>query len=167
MNLRTFLPALAIAALSGSAFGQCDTIASVCEKHITQAYIPDGQFYRALLSGEEMAEFNLTLFGGTTYRVAACSGFTDRNLIFSVLDRDRNVLFTNKEFSNEPYWDLVVAEHHRGDHGGPVGPRQGWAPAVLFCSLDSRSSASGLDPVEPLNGPHVKRAVLIFGTTGS
>lgn len=108
MNLRTFLPALAIAALSGSAFGQCDTIASVCEKHITQAYIPDGQFYRALLSGEEMAEFNLTLFGGTTYRVAACSGFTDRNLMFSVLDRDRNVLFTNKEFSNEPYWDLVV-----------------------------------------------------------
>lgn len=108
MNLRTFLPALALATLCSSAFAQCDTIASVCEKHITQAYIPDGQFYRALLSGEEMAEFNLTLFGGTTYRVAACSGLTDRNLVFSVLDRDRNVLFTNKEFSNDPYWDLVV-----------------------------------------------------------
>ncbi|MCC7503124.1 MAG: hypothetical protein IT229_11385 [Flavobacteriales bacterium] len=109
MNFRTFLPALALATLSTSAIAQCDTIASVCEKHITQAYIPDGQFYRALLSGEEMAEFNLTLFGGTTYRVAACSGLSDRNLVFSVLDRDRNVLFTNKEFSNDPYWDLVVA----------------------------------------------------------
>lgn len=110
MNLRTFLPSLALVALlPGAALAQCDTIASVCEKHITRSYIPDGQFYRALLNGEETAEFNLTLFGGTTYRVAACSGLTDRNLVFTVLDRDRNVLFTNKEFSNDPYWDLAIA----------------------------------------------------------
>ncbi len=95
--------------LSSAASAQCDTIASVCEKHITRQYIPDGQFYRALLTGDEMAEFNLTLFGGTTYRVAACGGLADGNIVFSVLDRDRNVLFTNKEFGNEPYWDLSVA----------------------------------------------------------
>ena len=110
MNLRTFLPSLALAVLLPSAaLAQCDTIAAVCEKHITRSYIPDGQFYRALLNGEETAEFNLTLFGGTTYRVAACSGLTDRNLVFTVLDRDRNILFTNKEFSNDPYWDLAIA----------------------------------------------------------
>ncbi len=88
---------------------QCDTIASVCEKHISATYIPDGQFYRALLREDEMAEFGLTLFGGTTYRVAACSGLSDGNLIFSVYDKDRNVLYTNKEFNNDPYWDLVIA----------------------------------------------------------
>jgi hypothetical protein len=110
MNMRTFLSVLFVAGFASSAVqAQCDTIASVCEKHITRAYIPDGQFYRALLTGEETADFTLTLFGGTTYRVAACSGLTDRNLVFTVLDRDRNVLFTNKEFSNDPYWDLAVA----------------------------------------------------------
>ncbi len=96
--------------LSGTvAAGQCDTIASICEKHITAAYIPDGQFYRALLREDEMAEFGLTLFGGTTYRVAACSGLSDGNLVFSVLDKDRNVLYTNKEQNNDPYWDLVIS----------------------------------------------------------
>ena len=94
---------------TGGAFAQCDTIASLCEKNITAEYIPDGQFYRALLREDEVAEFNLTLFGGTTYRVAACSGTSDGNLIFSVYDKDRNLLFTYKEFNNDPYWDLAVA----------------------------------------------------------
>jgi hypothetical protein len=96
-------------AFGTSASAQCDTIASICEKHIAATYIPDGQFYRALLREDEMAEFGLTLFGGTTYRVAACSGLSDGNLIFTVLDKDRNVLYTNKEQNNDPYWDLVIA----------------------------------------------------------
>ena len=96
-------------ACAGSTFAQCDTIASICEKNITAEYIPDGQFYRALLREDEVAEFDLTLFGGTTYRVAACSGTSDGNLIFSVYDKDQNLLFSNKEFNNDPYWDLVVA----------------------------------------------------------
>ena len=108
---RTNLSISLIAGLlfAGGAFAQCDTIASLCEKNITAEYIPDGQFYRALLREDEVAEFDLTLFGGTTYRVAACSGTSDGNLIFSVYDKDRNLLFSNKEFNNDPYWDLVVA----------------------------------------------------------
>lgn len=90
------------------ASAQCDTIASICEKHITATYIPDGQFYRALLREDEIAEFGLTLYGGTTYRIAACSGTSDGNLIFTVFDKDRNVLFTNKEYNNDPYWDLAI-----------------------------------------------------------
>lgn len=88
---------------------QCDTIASICEKHISAAYIPDGQFYRALLYEDETAEFGLTLFGGNTYRVAACSGTTDGNLIFSVYDQQHNLLFTNKDQGLAPHWDLAVA----------------------------------------------------------
>lgn len=56
-----------------------------------------------------MAEFALTLFGGTTYRVAACSGDTDGILLFEVFDRERNLLFTNEAHGNAPYWDLAVA----------------------------------------------------------
>ncbi|MBS1583410.1 MAG: hypothetical protein JST66_14515 [Bacteroidetes bacterium] len=110
--MRRILQLLALSAgLTGAvaAHAQCDTIATLCEKHITTAYIPDGQFYRALLREDEVAEFNLTLFGGTTYRVAGCSGIGDGNLIFTVYDKDRNVLFSNKEYNNDPYWDLVVA----------------------------------------------------------
>jgi hypothetical protein len=95
--------------IGAAANAQCDTIASICEKHITTAYIPDGQFYRALLREDEVAEFGLTFFGGTTYRVAACSGTSDGNLIFTVYDQERNVLFTNKEHNNDPYWDLAIA----------------------------------------------------------
>ncbi len=87
----------------------CEPIASRCEQHITREYIPDGQFYRALLQGDEVAEFSLTLFGGTTYRVAACSGEEDGILMFSVYDKDHTLLYTNFEHHNAPYWDLVVA----------------------------------------------------------
>lgn len=87
----------------------CDPIADQCQRHITEQYIPDGQFYRALLNGDETAEFDLTLFGGTTYRVAACSGDGDGNLFFSVVDKKGNVLFSNRDHGNGPYWDLVVA----------------------------------------------------------
>ena len=103
--LSLFVPGFA--ALS-QAQGLCAPIADRCEAHITSQYIPDGQFYRALLQGEEVAEFELTLFGGSTYRVAACSGDSDGILLFSVFDKERNLLYSNKEHSSAPYWDLAI-----------------------------------------------------------
>lgn len=105
---RTLILLSLVFPFAGQAQELCSTIADRCEKHITTAYIPDGQFYRALLQGDEQAEFNLTLFGGSTYRVAACSGETDGILLFHVLDKDNNVLFSNKDQGNAPYWDLAV-----------------------------------------------------------
>lgn len=88
---------------------QCDTIANICAKHIISSFISDGQQYRALLlNSEETAEFHTTFFGETTYRIAACSGTSDRNLIFSIYDQDRNLLFTNRNLKNAPYWDFKV-----------------------------------------------------------
>jgi len=68
----------------------CDTVATLCENNISKQYISDGQNYRALLLDDEIAEFNMVLYGGSTYRFAACSGFT------------------NKEHSNAPYWDFKI-----------------------------------------------------------
>ncbi len=86
-----------------------DTVASICAKHLGIKFISDGQQYRSLLvNSEENAEFNCTLFGGTIYRVAACSGLTDGNLIFWIYDTQKNLLFTNKDFKNAPYWDFKV-----------------------------------------------------------
>lgn len=89
-------------------YAQCDTVANACYKNITAKYISDGQQYRALLLSKEVAEFNATLFGGTQYRMAACSGMTDGNLVFSIYDKQHNLLFTNTEHKNAPYWDFKI-----------------------------------------------------------
>jgi len=99
---------LLLSVISTMGFAQCDSLAGSCEKHISQKYISDGQAYRALLTGQEVAEFKTTLFGGNTYRFAACSGESDGNLVFRIYDQDKNLLFTNKEYSNSPFWDFVI-----------------------------------------------------------
>ena len=88
---------------------QCDTIASMCARHITSTFISDGQQYRSLLlNSEEYAEFHTTFFGETTYRIAACSGTSDGNLIFNIYDQNRTLLFSNKNQKNAPYWDFRI-----------------------------------------------------------
>lgn len=100
---------LSLVFTSNRALAQCDTIANICAKHIIASFISDGQQYRALLlNHEETAEFHTTFFGETTYRLAACSGTTDGNLVFQIFDQDRNLLFTNANHKNAPYWDFKV-----------------------------------------------------------
>ena len=121
--------ALVIGLITYSAsFAQCDTIASLCDKHITAGFISDGQDYRSLLLDDEIAEFNMTLYGGSTYRFAACSGLSDGNLIFTVYDKERNLLFSNKEYSNAPYWDFKIT---------------GTIDCIIEANLDPNISASG------------------------
>ena len=105
----TSLLALSIIAFNQSASAQCDSIANLCSKHIISQFISDGQSYRSLLlNSEETAEFHTTFFGETTYRLAACSGKTDGNLVFNIYDQDRHLLFTNRNYANSPYWDFKV-----------------------------------------------------------
>lgn len=103
---------LSIAILSFFAvnsYAQCDTIATMCGEHISAGgYISDGQIYRSLLLGDEIAEFHTTFYGQATYRIAACSGLSDGNLIFRLFDEERNLLFTNEEYKNAPYWDFTT-----------------------------------------------------------
>ncbi len=120
---------------NGELVAQCDTIASICDKHITEDFISDGQSYRALIHNEEVAEFHTTLFGGSTYRVAACSGLADGNLIFKLYDEERNLLFTNKKHGNSPYWDFQV-------------------PSTTNCIIEAK-----LDPTKASSGC----AVLLIG----
>ncbi len=100
---------VSLAASFNKANAQCDTIANICAKHIISNFISDGQQYRALLlNSDETAEFQTTFFGETTYRIAACSGTSDGNLIFNIYDQDRQLLFTNRDKKNAPYWDFKV-----------------------------------------------------------
>lgn len=85
---------------------QADEILQLCTQYLVPPYISDGQQYKALLNGDEIAEFHATFYGGSTYRIIACSGTSEGNLIFSVYDKDRHLLFTNRDYDNSPYWDF-------------------------------------------------------------
>ena len=89
-------------------FAQADTLVTVCTQHLKSPYVSDGQQYQAILNEDESAEFHTTFFGGSTYRVVGCSGLTDKNLVFTLYDRDKNVIFTNATQENAPYWDFSV-----------------------------------------------------------
>lgn len=127
MKKTLFLTALFVGMLSAS-YAQCDTIASICNKHITSDFISDGQQYRALLLDEEVAEFRATLYGGSTYRIAACSGMDDGNLLFRLYDGERNLIFDNKDYNNTPYWDFVVTSTIEG---------------IIEAQLDPASASTG------------------------
>ncbi|MEI6487929.1 MAG: hypothetical protein WCP52_03145 [Bacteroidota bacterium] len=87
-----------------------DTVANACAKHLEKQFISDGQQYRALLMNtDETAEFHTTLYGGSVYRIAACSGLSDGNLVFNVYDSERNLLYTNKDYKNAPWWDFKIS----------------------------------------------------------
>ena len=88
---------------------QCEQTVAQCSKYLTDEYISDGQIYRALIYGDQTAEFTATLYGGAQYRIAALTGTEAGNLIFSVFDSENHLLFTNKDYKNAPYWDFKVA----------------------------------------------------------
>lgn len=85
---------------------QADEITALCTKYLVPPFISDGQQYKALLNEDELAEFHATFYGGSTYRIIACSGMSEGNLLFSIYDKERNLLFTNKDYDNSPYWDF-------------------------------------------------------------
>ena len=86
----------------------CDSIATLCAKNLSAQYISDGQIYRTLLVNDQQAEFHTTFYGGTTYRICACAGMTDGNLIFIIKDQDGTILFNSKDYKNAPYWDFKI-----------------------------------------------------------
>jgi len=90
------------------AYSQIDKTLSLCDQHIELPFVSDGQEYKALLNGDEVAEFNVTFYGGSTYRVVACSGIEEGGLLFSIYDKERNLLFSNRDYQNSPYWDFKI-----------------------------------------------------------
>jgi hypothetical protein len=49
-------------------------------------------------------------------------------MVFDILDQERNLLFTNSDFSNAPYWDFEVKN-------------------TIECTIEAK-----LDPNKKLNG---------------
>jgi len=71
-------------------------------------FISDGQVYRAFLDEDQTAEFGVTFYGNSTYRIASSAGNEDNFVIFEIYDKDRNLLFSNYEHANAPFWDFEI-----------------------------------------------------------
>ncbi len=95
-----------VSAIVSKIFAQSDVTYAICSKYITHPFISDGQVYKALITGDEIAEFHVTFYGGTTYRIAAAVGQNEGNLIFSLYDKERHLLFSNRDYKNATYWDF-------------------------------------------------------------
>jgi len=88
----------------------CESIVDVCNSYLNgkkTKFVSDGQIYTAFLDREK-AEFKTTFFGGTTYRIAASAGKEDAYVIFTVKDMLGNILYSNRNYKNSPYWDFNV-----------------------------------------------------------
>jgi hypothetical protein len=102
---------LFISLFSFSAFSQdCAGILRACKANLNKDnanFLSDGQVYTAFLDREK-AEFKTTFFGGSTYRISASAGTTEDFVIFTVKDLKGNVIFTNRNYKNSPYWDFKI-----------------------------------------------------------
>ncbi|TNE53426.1 MAG: hypothetical protein EP338_12905 [Bacteroidetes bacterium] len=94
----------------------CESIVNICHDHLENGsskgkkksrFVSDGQVYTAFLDREK-AEFKTTFFGGSTYRIAASAGSDDDYVIFTIRDIQGNILFSNRNHKNSPYWDFKV-----------------------------------------------------------
>jgi hypothetical protein len=91
---------------------ECERIVKECEQLLRSGnseFISDGQVYTAFLERQN-AEFKTTFYGGTTYRIAASAGSSNKYVIFTVRDMKGNILYSNKNYGNAPYWDFKVNE---------------------------------------------------------
>ncbi len=109
------LTALVLLSFAKFSFSQeCDSLVKSCYAHLAadsksgKAFISDGQVYQAFVDAEQAAEFKVTLYGGSLYRIATTAGIEDNYVIFNVYDQERNLLFTNSDHKNHPYWDFKI-----------------------------------------------------------
>lgn len=96
--LLTLLPLSVNAQCKGFAKGIC--------KAELSPYIHDGNYHAAILTVGEEAELYKTFYSDTDYRIAVCGSVNLPDIEFTVIDADRNVLYTNKDKEYSMTWDF-------------------------------------------------------------
>ncbi len=91
---------------SNSIIGQENSIKD-CSKFLNSGFVSDGQEYKAKLDENNKSTFYTTFFGGSQYRIIACSDIENYPLILSVFDTEKNLLFCNKKYDYTPFWNFT------------------------------------------------------------
>lgn len=91
---------------SNSLIGQANSLKD-CSNFLNSGFVSDGQEYKAKLDENNKSTFYTTFYGGSQYRVIACSDIENYPLIFSVFDTEKNLLFCNKNYDYTPFWNFT------------------------------------------------------------
>ncbi len=128
-HLSTFLLVITILLVSPLKLNsQEDVLFSNCINQLKSPFIASGQPFRAFLTGDEVAEFHTTFFSGSMYRVVACS-HEQNNILFSIYDKDRNLLFSNENYEATGSWDFKI---------------EGSVECIVEARLNPKKSTSGI-----------------------
>ena len=90
---------------------KCDSLGAIVSSMINngdEGFLTDGQSYKYFLGEDETSEIITTLYEGITYRIATTAGLEDNYMIFELLDEQRNLLFSNVNHNNAPYWNFKL-----------------------------------------------------------
>ncbi len=112
MKTKVFLYIILVSALSltvKSAKSQVEQLQNICSLYFSPEYISDGQEYFASLKPDQKVEFRTTFYGENTYRIVACTNLKKGDLVFTVFDTEKNLLFTNANYNYSQYWDFKFA----------------------------------------------------------
>lgn len=107
---------------------QEDALQKNCNAFLKSPYVSTGQTMKAFLTDDEVAEFHTTLYEGSIYRIVACS-HEQESIIFSVYDKDHNLLFSSNEHTGVNFWDFKM---------------QGSIECIIEARLNSKKATSGL-----------------------
>jgi len=89
-----------------TAHGQCKTFAKTeCTKQLAP-FAHDGTFNVSELSEGESAELKKTFYANQNYRIVLCSQSQLPKIKLTVMDSDRNVLFSNIDQNYTTVWDF-------------------------------------------------------------
>jgi len=78
-----------------------------CDNLLNSGFVSDGQEYIAKPDENNKATFHATFYGGSNYRVVACSDVEEIPLILTVYDTEKNLLFCNKSYDYTSYWNFT------------------------------------------------------------
>lgn len=112
MKTKVFLYIIIVSALSltvKTAKSQVEQLQNICSLYFSPEYISDGQEYFASLKPDQKVEFRTTFYGENTYRIVACTNLKKGDLVFTVFDTEKNLLFTNANYNYSQYWDFKFA----------------------------------------------------------
>ena len=107
---------------------QEDELFKNCLSAYKSPFIVTDRSLKAFLTGGEVAEFRATFFKGTVYRVVSC-GFESDIMEFSILDTERNLLFSSSDFDNADMWNFQM---------------EGSMECIIEARLNSEKASSGM-----------------------
>jgi hypothetical protein len=88
--------------------GQCKAFAKKTCLPALGSFVHDGNYHATVLSEGEEAELYKTFYSDMEYRLSICGDEALPPVEFTVIDADKNILFSSKESNNAKTWDFKL-----------------------------------------------------------